>query len=354
MAFAAWENKVVAAQNQLVSALQEENLFPLAYQKAIALKDKRARMQGRQIARVVLLIGPPNLACASDVIDGQRFEKVDTDAFIGLLADEGSFLESFKDTLVILTNNILARIHPQRFAAIAAKTPYTLYAIHDYDNHHWHEMSLQCGLLADAYFPAHLGDFGLLGRVAANIIPGVPCGSIQWTKPFLEKKLETLFDQPRQPGPLGMHNFYSKFTHRNQVIQTLSQRFPKVGFSTDRDFHALTEEEKWQEWTQYDYHLVVPVNNDLPIRFFDALISGGVPLIPENLRVQTDFLNIPRDWYVTYGADFLLSPGLEFPNTSTFRSQSLTAKTVELFHIDHIIADIKCLVCDHRTNDQSA
>jgi hypothetical protein len=327
-------------------ALQQENLFPLAYQKAMQLKEKAARLAGREVKRVVLLIGPPNLACASDVIDGQRFEKMDTEVFMGLLTDEGDFLKSFEDTVVILTNNVLARIHPQRFAAIAAKTPFTRYAIHDYDNHHWHEMSLQCGLLADAYFPAHLSDFGVLSRVGANIIPGVPCGSIQWTKPFLEEKMATMFDSPREPGPLGMHNFYSKFTYRNQVIQTLSERFPKVWFSTDRDFHKLTQEEKWQEWVQYEYHLIVPVNNDLPIRFFDALISGGIPMIPKSLTLQTDFLGIPRGWYATYGADYVLGSVdvRDCKESSLPPVKEFTKPAFELlkrFHIDGSLARIR-------------
>ena len=41
--------------------------------------------------------------------------------------------------------------------------------------------------------------------------------------------------------------------------------------------------------------------NDLPLRFFDSLVTGGIPLIPMTLKPYVDFLKIPPEYYLCYG-----------------------------------------------------
>jgi hypothetical protein len=66
------------------------------------------------------------------------------------------------------------------------------------------------------------------------------------------------------------------------VIATLSSHSPDTLIRTD-EFHGLPAESRWLEWVSHKVHWIVPVQDDLPIRFFDALITGGIPLIPATL-----------------------------------------------------------------------
>jgi hypothetical protein len=285
-AFGAWEHPVITAQNAVVTALNESSIFPLAYLKAKQAREKRERMAGQDFKRIILLTEPPNLENVSDELLGYKIEKIATSEFLRRCTFCSEEKNEFDYSLVILTNNVLAFAHPQRFAAAQKNTPKTWYAIHDYDNHHWHEMSAQCALLADTYFPAHMGDYSFATRLEANMVPGVLIRSIQWNKGFVQRKLEELIESgdQRLETPDGWHAPYAKFTYRNSVVQKLSETFPEVGFTNAESFHALSQEEKWNQWAKYRFHVVIPTNQDLPIRFFDSIITRGVALVPNSLR----------------------------------------------------------------------
>ena len=111
---------------------------------------------------------------------------------------------------------------------------------------------------------------------------GIPCGSNQWSSDFIKNYGVNNLLNKRSLLPLGKYYFYEKFIHRNKLITTLSNNYPDIGF-VQNDFHQLTPEQKWGEWSNHALHWIAPVLNDLPIRFFDALITGGIPIIPSGL-----------------------------------------------------------------------
>jgi hypothetical protein len=147
----------------------------------------------------------------------------------------------------------------------------------------------------------------MASRVNPNILGGIPCGSNQWSMDFITNFGKDNLLKKRSQMPLGKYYYYEKFIHRNKTINTLSQHYPTIGF-VKHDFHTLSPTEKWVEWSSHKLHWVAPVLNDLPIRFFDALITGGLPIVPTGLRPFINSLQIPEEFYATYGSLDILNP----------------------------------------------
>ena len=38
--------------------------------------------------------------------------------------------------------------------------------------------------------------------------------------------------------------------------------------------------ERFQKWSTYKTHLVLPLGRDIPLRFFDSLLCGQIPIVP--------------------------------------------------------------------------
>jgi hypothetical protein len=155
--------------------------------------------------------------------------------------------------------------------------------------------------------PAHLSSSIIQSRINPNIDITLPCGTIQWTRELLFNHLEKILNLNRTKSPLGMHNFYEKFKYRNSVISTLGKNIPSVQINLD-NFHIRSANDRFNEWASHSCHWIIPVHNDLPIRFFDALITGGIPIIPSSLVHQMEFFKIPAHFYVTHDALDILEP----------------------------------------------
>jgi hypothetical protein len=223
---------------------------------------------------------------------------------------EADFLKSnfdFNESLIILTNNNLAQIGPVDFCRFTERFESSVVAIHDFDNHHWHHLSIACAVIADVYVPGHLSSNIIQSRINPNIDISLPCGTIQWSRELLFNYFERIFNLNRKKIPLGMHNFYEKFKFRNSVISTLGKSIPSVQINFE-NFHIRSATDRLDEWTSHSCHWIIPVHNDLPIRFFDALISGGIPIIPSNLVYQMEYFKIPAHFYVTHDSLDILDP----------------------------------------------
>ncbi|MCX7178627.1 MAG: hypothetical protein NTX56_07600 [Proteobacteria bacterium] len=91
------------------------------------------------------------------------------------------------------------------------------------------------------------------------------------------------------------------------MISTLSQHYPSIGFSSHA-FHVRTAEDRLKEWCSHKTHWIAPVLNDVPIRIFDALATGGIPIVPESLRFLSPVNAILRDSVAFYSATDIVQP----------------------------------------------
>lgn len=214
---------------------------------------------------------------------------------------------SLNRSLVVFNNNdVHLNGNLQNFLALFEQCADTIFLAWDWDNHHWLSLSCPLAAFSDIYCPSHYENLYPLTRFNAATAPA-PCGVVQWTSEFFASHVHAIEHAERTNQPLGKHIFYAGFDYRNQAIATLHPHYPDIGFSTHQ-FHELTPEQKFDEWIRYKLHFIVPVLNDVPIRLFDAWITGGIPLVPESLRFSPVFSDANADDIVFYTAADLIDP----------------------------------------------
>jgi hypothetical protein len=297
--------ELTRASQLSLSLLQDNALFQLAFLKQQRVNDLRAIFSGRPLHKIWL---SDNIRLLENRFSGITLKSLEKGFFSdqdeALIQDKVALLEN---ALVIVNNNDAHHEgNIERLSEFFRRFRRVIFVVWDWDNHHWLSLSYPLAAISDIYCPSHYENLYQLTRFNAATAP-VPCGVVQWPASFLEAHAEALLRVERSNQPLGRHILYGGFQYRNQVITTLSQRYPNIGFST-RQFHELTPEQKFEEWIQHKLHLIVPVLNDVPIRLFDAWVTGGIPLVPESLRFSPVFSDVNACDIAFYSAADLIEP----------------------------------------------
>jgi hypothetical protein len=327
---------------QALKDIDAEVFFSIACDKDRIFREKVRQLK---IKKVYVVKNNTNFGNISSCIAGMEINFLTAEDFRNP-EHAATLTECLSNSLVIMTSNLFAEIGSSLLGNLYANTPNTLYAIHDYDNHHWLKNNLEAAIFADLYIPSHQSDFLLAGRLNTNILGNIPIGSNQWSREFISSRSADLTQIARKNTPLGKYYFYEKFQHRNKAIFTLSKTYPDINIVTS-DFHSMSPEQKWTEWTGYKLHWIIPVLNDLPIRFFDALITGGIPLVPFSLKPFISSLGIPDHFYACHGPLDLLDPHAfissqleKFDEDGARGILERHALAVKEFHIDPIVEKI--------------
>lgn len=297
--------ELVRASQLSQSLLQDNALFQLAFLKQQRLTSLRAIFGGRPLHKIWL---SNNIRLLENSFAGIATGYLEKGFFAA--QDEAGIQEQaalLEDSLVIVNNNDAHHAgNIDRVSEFFRHFKRVIFVVWDWDNHHWLSLSYPLAAISDIYCPSHYENLYQLTRFNAATVP-VPCGIVQWPAAFLEAHAAELLQVERSDQPLGRHIMYGGFQYRNQVIATLSQRYPGVGFSTQQ-FHELTPEQKFEEWLRHKLHFIVPVLNDVPIRLFDAWVTGGIPLVPESLRFSPVFADVNADDIAFYSAADLIEP----------------------------------------------
>lgn len=340
------ESASLVSLKQLTQVIESENYFALAYRNDVTRKAKQNYFSANKITRAFIVDAPNNLVNARIEIKDIEIERLNQEELKSALKSSENSNSRFDNAVIVMTNNNASHLGLDLLDRLNEKLPKSIVAVHDYDNHHWHEMSLNIAANVDVYFPAHLTDNAMTSRLSAKIVAGQPCGSLQWTKEYLLAKTETILNTRRNNEPLGMHHYYEKFKYRNSVLATLHNKYPTVGI-TQGTFHNKSVDERFTEWVSHKLHIITPVFNDLPIRFFDALITGGIPLVPEGLEPYLRYLRIPRPYYGVYNVYDLIHPEAKINNELERFDRSSTHGVLERyeyalknFHVDRILENI--------------
>ena len=215
--------------------------------------------------------------------------------------------ESIENSIVILSNNnIMVNNNLDKFITLYLKSPSSVFAIWDFDNHHWFALSGMLAAVSDLYVPTHADNLEPLSRYN-NIMAGpVTSGVIQWPKEFLEENLDIITKTERSNNPLGTHIEYPQFPLRMKNLKTLHRTLPSVKL-VDGSYHSRSMIDRFTEWCSHKSHWIVPVLNDAPIRIFDALITGGIPIVPRSLKYHKDVINL-WDHVVFYDYEDIQAP----------------------------------------------
>ena len=335
---------VINAALHYLKEIESDVFFSIAINKEQTFQRKQAHFKNKSFENIFVVKNQTNFGYADSEIDGKKISFINTNFFTQNHLDE--IAKDLKNSLVIMTNNIFAEISPDTFSTIYQKTDSTIFAVHDYDNHHWLQNSAQIALLADVYIPAHQENLLIASRLNPNIIGGIPCGSNQWSQEFIASSTPLANSTSRKNDPLGKYHFYEKFIYRNKSIRTLESSYPNITILNE-DFHTLTQEQKWEEWTSHKLHWIIPVLNDLPIRFFDSLLTGGIPIIPKGLVSHLEALTVPKDFYIAYTPLDILEPKSLIEKSLTIfegmGDEGISKRhhyALEHFHIDAILKKI--------------
>jgi len=213
----------------------------------------------------------------------------------------------FENSVVILSNNnVMTDNNLNRFIELYLNSPTSAFVIWDFDNHHWFALSGMLAASCDLYVPTHSDNLEPLSRFN-NIMAGpVGSGTIQWSKEYLKEHLNLITDTDRSNDPLGTHIEYPQFPLRQKNLTTLHKTLPNVKL-VDGSYHSRDMLDRFTEWCSHKAHWIVPVLNDAPIRIYDALITGGIPIVPRSLKYHRDVVNM-HDYILFYDYEDIQNP----------------------------------------------
>jgi len=172
-----------------------------------------------------------------------------------------------------------------------------LLAIWFWDNHIANLANLRTALAADYIFLSHWYKSGYLSNPVSAMGPHIPLCSAQWslaeaTRIFLggmgaprsDKLLVNYIDYPWSKRSAVLNEMKSSLTGANILVMGSSEK--------DRYF-AKSREERALEWLQHKMTIILPAENDLSTRVFDALLAGQVILVPQQIADFDDVIPPP-------------------------------------------------------------
>lgn len=220
--------------------------------------------------------------------------------------DKENMPTAIENSIVLFNNNSVSGERLEEYIQLYCNSPTSIFAIWDFDNHHWLGLSFPLAAFSDLYIPAHADNLALLSSYNPAVTTPVNAGVLQWKRAFLQENRHVIFDTPRSDQPLGGHLKWNQFRTRNRILEKLNQFYPEVR-AVSAAYHYQSTLDRLAEWSSHKAHWVVPVLTDLPIRTFDALITGGIPIVPKILR-RNALIRSLEDHIFFYDAEDVENP----------------------------------------------
>lgn len=203
-------------------------------------------------------------------------------------AQLATLAEALRDCVVIVNGNDFGSL--RLLQRLYLSCPDTLFIATLYDNHHALDMCITLALCSDMVFPAHYDYLALLSRYSPFVRGPLPASTIQWSKLQARRFAPRLYDTPRRIDLSGGFTRYPQFPFRQTIVQKVMAQ--EIGHALELpaedavEHHSVrTKEENWAVWASSKSNLMVSTLTDLPHRFFDALLTGNIPLVPRYLQV---------------------------------------------------------------------
>jgi len=261
-------NKLSELTKNLHEVLQDSFFDSLAFSKLTQLRQK---LEGGNFQRIDRIFLGDHLKNARPLDSGREYRNLPIDF---LASEPGVFP---KHSLFLLTNNDIGTNLP-RFLEFYSQANHLLFVIWDWDSQHWIQMSSILAMHSDFYISGTAENAFLLSHFNPWVLGPVFIGVHQWTRKFIIDHMDCLFGD-RTDSPFGLHVHYGKYPRRNRLIATLGQSFESVGFANN-DYKLRSELENLQQWSSFKTHWIVPVLGGVPIRVYNAMITGGIPILP--------------------------------------------------------------------------
>ncbi len=232
-------------------------------------------------------------------------------------------------TLFILPWATTAWLTVEGLVRLVRERPDDLVVAWLYDNHHEFAENELVARACHAVFPAHGFCDGYLrtptpddGRIVG---PPTPMCVTQWPRGELVEHWSRTNGVPRADGLLGGFSYYALAHRRNILVHALRREPWATGIALHigaRPYHDLSPYDRFLDWRRYKTSLHVSVADDLPIRVFDALAAGHVPIVPR-ATLDLDAVITP--------ADQAMLPVIRFEDYTVDAVQAAHAEAVAAF-----------------------
>jgi len=283
-------------QETVHAALGERALDDHAIGRQLALRRKLERHDFSRLDDVCL---GHNLRHALPLDARRHYTRLPKDFLAG------DFASLPERAVYLLLNNDIGKLLPQ-YLALVEQRPASLFVVWDWDSQHWLQMSGMLAAHSDFYLPSTSENLYTLSHFSPHLLGPVPVAVNQWSRAFIVEHMDKLL-AARSDAPFGPHVRYDNFARRNRALSTLNKSFPGIAFA-DHGYQVKSELDNLLDWAGHKTHWIVPVLGGVPIRVFNCLLTGGIPVLPSFYRQMPEVMSL-GDSPVWYDVFDLVEPG---------------------------------------------
>jgi hypothetical protein len=166
------------------------------------------------------------------------------------------------------------------------------------DSQHSFEKNYHLAAASDIFFPGQAADaWRYKNPYSINGGPLHGC-CLQWSR---KESLAYFERAPRKERSSllygGFYDYGGIGGKRNQLIRDCQKHFKAHALtlrpvSPEDPYTLLSKEERFRDWMSYKASLALPIDEGLPCRTFDALLTGQVPIVPLDSREFDDIISM--------------------------------------------------------------
>jgi hypothetical protein len=160
-----------------------------------------------------------------------------------------------------------------------------LYGVWFWENHHHMRINLRIAMLADLIFVSHWHERQHLNFSVALAASHIPAHSRQWSPGAIDRHYPTGLPADQRDSLFGGFGRYIWATERNRFIEAVMSACPdhSLTLGSVNDYFHRSAADRLGIWVAHKVQLIVPINRDVSTRIFEALITGQIPLVPDDL-----------------------------------------------------------------------
>ena len=231
---------------------------------------------------------------------------------------------------IFITNNNFLFSLLGKFQEIFGALENCLSVVWLFDNHHQFDFSARCTECFDFAFPAHSNQVSYLAGRRSIVMSALPCACIQFSRSLATKVFEERIREPRSDEPWGLHTSYpGRLSWRQGFLaragEQMSAPLLRAIPQSEQTWWSKTLEERFAEIMQKKVSVALPVHNDVPLRVFDALLAGTIPVVP---------VGLPDLRGIFSGNDRYRLPVLEYQTGNVTSLKRTVAAAIEIFDED--------------------
>jgi tetratricopeptide (TPR) repeat protein len=155
-----------------------------------------------------------------------------------------------------------------------------------WDNHHHVFENQRAATDLDICIPGHEFASSYLRSQRYLTLPSVPLCVTQWTEDEARECFEKYGFRSRSDALYGGFVRYAFAEKRNRLIEELiSEHVGGVYFLEEHQlesYFGLPARERFRRWASHKVSISLPLCGDLSQRFFDALLAGQIPIVPDD------------------------------------------------------------------------